>query len=202
MQISASIGVACFPVDGAIAGDTLGCIEIDNNAAERALRCVALGRKNYLFAGWDAGGDRAAAIYSLSGTAKLNGHNLEAFLREVIARIADHPIARINELLPWHLQPTTTIALAGKDAAPQLAPPVWPPLSRRGLFAVKTASRRRLLYNEGGVALTDIFRQSNGGRILVVDSEERSMASRTCAGAVKLAPLRARRRRMLNQHSI
>ena len=61
-----------------------GRIEIDNNAAERALRCVALGRKNYLFAGSDAGGDRAAAIYSLLGTAKLNGHNPEAFMREVI----------------------------------------------------------------------------------------------------------------------
>jgi transposase len=99
-----------------------GRIEIDNNAAERALRCVALGRKNYLFAGSDAGGDRAAAIYSLLGTAKLNRHNPEAFMREVIARIADHPIARISELLPWHLEPTTTIALTGKDATPQLAP--------------------------------------------------------------------------------
>ena len=69
-----------------------GRIEIDNNAAERALRCVALGRKNYLFAGSDAGGGHAAAIYSLLGTAKLNGHNPEAFLREVLTRIADHPI--------------------------------------------------------------------------------------------------------------
>ncbi len=65
-----------------------GRIEIDNNAAERALRCVALGRKNFLFAGSDAGGDRAAAIYSLIGTAKLNAYNPEAFLREVLSRIA------------------------------------------------------------------------------------------------------------------
>ncbi len=81
-----------------------GRIEIDNNAAERALRCVALGRKNYLFAGSDAGGDRAAAIYSLLGTAKLNGRNPQAYLRNVLARIAEHPITRIAELLPWNLQ--------------------------------------------------------------------------------------------------
>ena len=78
-----------------------GRIEIDNNAAERALRAVALGRKNYLFCGSDAGGERAAAIYSLIGTAKLNGMDPEAYLREVIERIADHPINRIEELLPW-----------------------------------------------------------------------------------------------------
>jgi len=83
-----------------------GRIAIDNNAAERALRCVSMGRKNFLFAGSDAGGERAAAIYSLLGSAKLNGHNLEAFLREVLARIGDHPISRIDELLPWNLQTT------------------------------------------------------------------------------------------------
>ena len=80
-----------------------GRIEIDNNAAERALRAVALGRKNYLFAGSDAGGERAAAIYSLIGTARLNGLDPEAYLREVLTRIAEHPINRIEELLPWHL---------------------------------------------------------------------------------------------------
>ena len=78
-------------------------IEIDNNAAERALRTVALGRKNYLFAGSDAGGERAAAFYSLIGTAKLNGLNPEAYLREIFARIAEHPINRIEELLPWNI---------------------------------------------------------------------------------------------------
>ena len=77
--------------------------ELDNNAAERALRAVALGRKNYLFAGSDAGGERAAAIYSLIGSAKLNGLDPEAYLREVLTRIADHPINRIEELLPWKL---------------------------------------------------------------------------------------------------
>jgi transposase len=80
-----------------------GRLEIDNNTAERALRAVALGRKNYLFAGSDTGGERAAAIYSLIGSAKLNGLDPEAYLREVLTRIADHPINRIEELLPWHI---------------------------------------------------------------------------------------------------
>ena len=81
-----------------------GELEIDNNAAERALRAVALGRKNYLFAGSDAGGERAAAMYSLIGTAKLNGLDPEAYLRQVLERIADHPINRIAELLPWNVR--------------------------------------------------------------------------------------------------
>jgi transposase len=80
-----------------------GLIEIDNNAAERALRAVALGRKNYLFAGADCGGERAAAIYSLIGTAKLNDIDSEAYLRYVLTHIAEHPINRIDELLPWNL---------------------------------------------------------------------------------------------------
>ena len=85
-----------------------GHIEIDNNAAERSLRGVALGRKNYLFAGSDAGGERAAAIYSLIGSAKLNGLDPEAYLRQVVTRIADHPINRIDELLPWNISSTPT----------------------------------------------------------------------------------------------
>jgi transposase len=80
-----------------------GGLEIDNNAAERALRAVALGRKNFLFAGSDRGGESAAAIYSLIGTAKLNGINPESYLRNVLSRIAEHPINRIEELLPWNL---------------------------------------------------------------------------------------------------
>ena len=80
-----------------------GRIEIDNNAAERALRVVALGRKNFLFAGSDGGGESAAAIYSLLGTAKLNGIDPESYLRNVLSRIADHPIKCIEELLPWNV---------------------------------------------------------------------------------------------------
>ena len=80
-----------------------GQLEIDNNAAERALRVVALGRKNYLFAGSDNGGERAAAIYSLLGSAKLNGLDPEIYLQHVLERIADHPISKINDLLPWNV---------------------------------------------------------------------------------------------------
>jgi transposase len=90
-----------------------GQIEIDNNAAERAIRAVALGRKNYLFAGSDSGGERAAALYSLIGTAKLNGLDPEAYLRLVLERIAEHAINRIDELLPWNIStqvPTRRLA--------------------------------------------------------------------------------------------
>ena len=80
-----------------------GRLEMDNNAAERALRAIALGRKNFLVLGADTGGERAEAIYSLIGTAKLNGIDPEAYLRYVLERIADHRISRINDLLPWNV---------------------------------------------------------------------------------------------------
>jgi hypothetical protein len=80
-----------------------GLIEIENNAAERALRAVALGRKNYLFAGSESGGERAAAIYSLIGSAKLNNLDPECYLRNVLTRVAEYPINRIADLLPWNM---------------------------------------------------------------------------------------------------
>ncbi len=79
-----------------------GVIEIDNSAAERALRSIAIGRRNYLFDGADSGGERAAAIYSLIRTAKLNGVDPEAWLCHVLTHIADYPVNRIDEFLPWH----------------------------------------------------------------------------------------------------
>ena len=79
-----------------------GRICLSNNAAERALRGVALGRRSWLFAGSDRGGERAAAIYTLIATAKLNHINPQAWLADVLARIADHPASRLDELLPWH----------------------------------------------------------------------------------------------------
>jgi transposase len=91
-----------------------GRLEIDNNAAERALRAVALGRKNYLFNGSDAGGDRAATMYTLLGTAKLNGIDPEAYLRYVIERIAEHPINRVQELLPWNIADQLASAACGR----------------------------------------------------------------------------------------
>ncbi len=88
---------------------TNGHLEIDNNATERALRAVAVGRKNFLLAGSDAGGERAAAMYSLIGTATLSGLDPVASLREVLTQIAELPINRIDELLPWNLTSTKTL---------------------------------------------------------------------------------------------
>ena len=83
-----------------------------NNAAERALRAVAVGRKNWLFAGSDRGAERAAALYTLIGTAKLNDVAPEAWLADVLARINDYPASRLDELLPWNWN-----SIALKDAA-------------------------------------------------------------------------------------
>ncbi len=83
-----------------------------NNAAERAIRPLALGRKNYLFAGSDEGGRRAAIMYTLIETARLNGVDPEAWLADVIARIADHPINRVDQLLPWNWSPSPDQAKA------------------------------------------------------------------------------------------
>lgn len=81
-----------------------GKIEIDNNTAERAMRSVALGRKNWLFAGSDAGGETAASIYTITETAKLNGVNPWLYLQYVLAKIQDHNAQKIADLLPWNLK--------------------------------------------------------------------------------------------------
>lgn len=79
-----------------------GRVCLTNNAAERALRGLALGRKAWLFAGSDRGAERAAVMYTLIGTAKLNDVDPQAWLADVLARIADTPQSRLSELLPWN----------------------------------------------------------------------------------------------------
>ena len=78
---------------------------LTNNAAERALRGIALGRKSWLFAGSDRGGDRAAVMYSLIVSAKMNDVDPQAWLAQVLATIAQHPTNRLDELLPWNYRP-------------------------------------------------------------------------------------------------
>ncbi|WP_155644860.1 IS66 family transposase, partial [Erythrobacter donghaensis] len=82
-----------------------GRICLTNNAAERALRCIPLGRKAWLFCGSDRGGQRAAVIYTLIQTAKLNDVDPQAWLADVLARIADHPVTTLDQLLPWNWAP-------------------------------------------------------------------------------------------------
>ena len=87
-----------------------GRLCMSNNAAERELRAIALGRRNWTFAGSDEGGRRAAAIYTLIATARLNNVDPQAWLADVLARLPDHPAKRIHELLPWNWRPPTPIA--------------------------------------------------------------------------------------------
>ena len=89
-----------------------GAAEIDNNIAERAMRAVAIGRKNWLFAGSKAGGERAAALYSVIETAKLNGLEPQAYIADVLTRIGDHPARHIADLLPWNWKPAETTRAA------------------------------------------------------------------------------------------
>ncbi len=83
-----------------------GFLEIDNNSAERAMKPIALGRKNYLFVGSEAGGKSAAIAYTLIETARLNGVDPQAWLTDVLSRIADHKITKLDELLPWRFAQT------------------------------------------------------------------------------------------------
>jgi hypothetical protein len=82
-----------------------GRLALDNNPAERAMRGVALGRKNYMFAGSETGGHAAAIAYTLIETAKLNDVDPEARLADTLARLPDHKITRVDELLPWRFRP-------------------------------------------------------------------------------------------------
>jgi hypothetical protein len=84
-----------------------GRICLTNNAAERALRGIAIGRKNWLFAGSDRGGERAASMDALITTAKLNNIDPQAWLDDVLRHIADHPARRLHELLPWNWRTPT-----------------------------------------------------------------------------------------------
>ena len=85
---------------------------MSNNAAERELRGIAVGRRNWTFAGSDEGGRRAATIYTLIATAKLNDVDPQAWLADMLARLPDHPAKRIQELLPWHWRPQNIAAEA------------------------------------------------------------------------------------------
>ena len=89
-----------------------GRVCLSNNAAERALRCIPLGRKAWLFCGSDRGGQRAAILYTLIQTARLNDIDPQAWLADILARIADHPATRLDELLPWNWMPSHQVAKA------------------------------------------------------------------------------------------
>jgi hypothetical protein len=86
-----------------------GRVCLSNNAAERGLRCIALGRKSWLFCGSDRDGERVAAMYSLIFTAKMNGVDPQTWLTDVLSRIAAHPAHRLDELLPWNWTPRLSI---------------------------------------------------------------------------------------------
>ncbi len=106
--LSKAVRYALNQWEGLVAYTRNGRASIDNNTAEHSLRPIALGRKNYLFAGSVAGGQRAAALYSLLSTAKLNGLNPSQYLTAVLKRIGQHPINQIDELLPWNIDLTHT----------------------------------------------------------------------------------------------
>lgn len=91
---------------------TDGRVAIDNNLAERALKPIGIGRKNWLFAGADTGAETLARAMTIIETAKMNGLNPQTYLADVIGRINDHKINRLDELLPWNWAPLTSQAKA------------------------------------------------------------------------------------------
>jgi transposase len=93
-----------FPNDGTVC--------LTNNAAERALRRIACGRKSWMFCGSDRGGQRAALMYSLIATCRMNNVDPEAWLRDILARLPEHPVSKINQLLPWNWKKAQTLVLA------------------------------------------------------------------------------------------
>lgn len=104
-------GLKLWPALTRFLGD--GRLEIDNNIAERAIRGIAIGRRNWLFAGSPAGGQRAAAIYTVIETCKANGVDPQAYIADITARIAgDWPAARWDELMPWNWKSSSAAALA------------------------------------------------------------------------------------------
>ena len=103
-----------------------GRICLTNNAAERALRGIALGRRSWLFAGSDRGGERAAVIYTLIQTARLNDVDPQTWLADVLARINDHNIQRLDQLLPWNWKTTQRSGRRRLIAQPAAVLGGWP----------------------------------------------------------------------------
>jgi hypothetical protein len=121
-----------------------GILELDNNAAERGMRAIALGRKNYLFVGSEAGGKAAAIAYTLIETAKLNAVDPHAWLADTLARIPDYKITKVDDLLPWHWNRVAVRPDGYRPAALALGPIAVRPDAYRGVTpdAVFTAQVR------------------------------------------------------------
>jgi hypothetical protein len=141
-----------------------GRLEIDHNRAENTLRGVALGRKNWLFAGSDTGGDRAAAIYSLIETCKLASIDPFAYLRDILGRSADHKMNRIDELLPCNWAPAADVAAAARPSKAHAKP------SR----AVTGRLRGTTIYDQVSRAMPGGPSRSANGRIGITQDGGRS----------------------------
>lgn len=165
-----------------------GTLEIDNNAAERSIRGIALERKNWLFAGSDTGGERAAAFYALIETSMLNHIDPEAYLRSILASIADHPINRVAEPLPWNwgqaiqlsraaqftgrLLPTSVGKSSDSRATSHSAMPIWRAKagirrSRIEEFFIDAFDRQSFLRSAA-----DTVRKHQPGKLAAVDQHD------------------------------